>query len=315
MENVTGIHHITAMAGDPQKNLDFYAGVLGLRLVKLTVNFDDPGTYHFYYGDGLGRPGTLLTFFPWPQAAPGRAGVHQVGAVSLAVPQGSLGYWLHRLMEKGVAYSGPFEREGAQVVAFKDPDGLQLELVATPHAPEAAAWEAMLVPAEHAVRGVHAAQMWVLRAGPSVRTLEAMGYRVKAQRENVTVMVPEGGFGAVEVREAGGFLAARGGVGTVHHVAFRVPDDDAELALREKLLGLGLRVSEVRERQYFRSVYFREPGGVLFEVATDTPGFTADEPFEALGSSLKLPPWLEASRAQIELALPKIAHPGAEVRA
>jgi glyoxalase family protein len=315
MSTVQGIHHITAMAGDPQKNLDFYTRVLGLRLVKVTVNFDDPGTYHFYYGDGLGRPGTILTFFPWPGALAGRAGVHQVGVISFAIPQEALGFWTHRLLEQAVKFEGPLQREGLSLLRLKDPDGIQLELVATPAAPHAAPWPDAPIPAEHAIRGFYSAQLWVLKAEASVQMLESLGYKVVGQTGNITHLAPTGGFGRVEVREAGRFLAGREGVGTVHHIAFRVPDDAAQLELRERLVQQGIRATPIRERQYFRSIYFREPGGVLFEIATDTPGFTLDERFETLGTSLKLPAWLEPNRAQLELSLPRIELPGIEVKA
>ncbi|MER3554701.1 MAG: ring-cleaving dioxygenase [Meiothermus sp.] len=305
---MNGLHHVTAMAGDPQKNLDFYTGVLGLRLVKVTVNFDDPGTYHFYYGDGLGRPGTILTFFPWPGAVQGRAGVHQVGVISFAIPQEALGYWTHRLLEQGVKYDTG-QREGLSYLSFKDPDGIQLELVAAPAAPEATDWLGAAVPAEYALRGFYSVQMWVLKAGESVRLLETLGYRVAGRSENITTLEPESGLGRVEVRETGQFLAGRGGVGTVHHIAFRVPDDGAQGEVRQGLMHQGIPTTAVQDRQYFRSIYFREPGGVLFEIATDIPGFTADEPFEALGTGLKLPEWLEANRFQIEAVLPQVRLP------
>ena len=314
MSKVTGIHHITAMAGDPQRNVDFYTGVLGLRLVKVTVNFDDPGTYHFYYGDGLGRPGTIITFFPWPDAQSGRAGVHQVGLISYAIPQAALGYWTQRLLEKAVPYKTE-GRDGLTRLVFKDPDGIGTELVAMPVAPEAAHWPEAPVPAEYAIRGFYSAQMWVLRAEASVKLLETLGYTKVGQSENITQMAPQDGFGfgRIEVRESGQFLAGRGGVGTVHHIAFRVPDEAAELELRQTVMHTGIPATTVQERQYFRSIYFREPGGILFEIATDVPGFATDEPFETLGTSLKLPEWLETHRAQIEQSLPKIRVGGVEI--
>lgn len=312
MSKVSGIHHITAMAGDPQRNLDFYTGVLGLRLVKTTVNFDDPGTYHFYYGDGLGRPGTIMTFFPWPDAQRGRAGVHQVGLISYAIPQEALGYWMQRLLEKAVVFTTE-QRDQLTRVVFKDPDGIQSELVALPSAPEANHWPDSPVPAEYAIRGFYSAQMWVLRAGESIKTLQTLGYRQVGQAENITVMEPSSGFGRIEVRESGQFLAGRGGVGTVHHIAFRVPDEVAELEVRQTLMAQGTPTTAVQERQYFRSIYFREPSGVLFEIATDVPGFATDESFETLGTALKLPEWLEPQRSQIELVLPKINRPNLKV--
>lgn len=307
------------MAGQPQRNLEFYTGVLGLRLVKVTVNFDDPETYHLYYGDGLGQPGTILTFFPWQRALAGRAGVHQIATISLAIPLESLGYWMHRLLEKGVGYEGPQRREipgpsgleEVKVLALRDPDGIAVELVAAPGVPASRHWAGAPVPEDYAIRGLFAAQMWVLRAEPSVRLLEGLGYRVLGEVDTITYLgLPgaEASLGRVEVRETGQFMAARGGVGTVHHLAFRVPDDETQQALREQLQRQGVRVTAVQDRLYFRSIYFREPGGVLFEIATDVPGFTYDESFEQLGTDLRLPGWLEPARAQITQKLPAIPY-------
>ncbi len=319
MHKVSGLHHVTAMAGQPQRNLDFYTGVLGLRLVKVTVNFDDPETYHFYYGDGLGRPGTILTFFPWQRALAGRAGVHQIAIISLAIPLHSLGYWMHRLMEKGIGYEGPLRREipgpeGLQEVkalALKDPDGISVELVATPSVAATQDWVGAPVPEEHAIRGIFAVQMWVPQAEPSLRLLEVLGYRRLGQVDTIRYLGPSqasGPFGLVEVRETGGFMAAKGGVGTVHHLAFSVPDDETQQALRAQLQKSGVRVTAVQDRRYFHSIYFREPGGILFEIATDIPGFTLDESFENLGTGLCLPGWLEPVRAQILQKLPSITY-------
>jgi glyoxalase family protein len=319
MHKVSGIHHVTAMAGQPQRNLDFYTGVLGLRLVKVTVNFDDPETYHFYYGDGLGRPGTILTFFPWQRALAGRAGVHQIAIISLAIPLNSLGYWMHRLMEKGIGYEGPLRREipgsvgseEVKVLALKDPDGITVELAAVPNVAAMQNWAGAPVPEEHAIRGIFAVQMWVPQAEPSVQLLEVLGYQRLGQVDAISYLGPSqasGPFGLVEVREAGGFMAAKGGVGTVHHVAFSVPDDETQQALREQLQKRGVRVTAVQDRRYFRSIYFREPGGILFEIATDIPGFTLDESFENLGTGLCLPEWLEPMRAQILQKLPSITY-------
>lgn len=319
MYKVYGIHHITAMAGHPQRNLDFYTSILGLRLVKVTINFDDPETYHFYYGDGLGRPGTILTFFPWQRALAGRAGVHQVAIISLAIPLHSLGYWMHRLMEKGIGYEGPQRREipgpdgpeEVKVLALKDPDGITVELVAAPSVPAFQYWAGAPVPQEYAIRGIFAVQMWVPRAEPSVRLLEMLGYQMLGQTDSISYLGPSqesNSFGHIEVREIGNFMAAKGGVGTVHHVAFGVPDDEIQQALREQLQKRGVRVTAVQDRQYFRSIYFREPGGILLEFATDIPGFTHDESFEDLGTGLRLPNWLEPMRAQIMQKLPPITY-------
>jgi glyoxalase family protein len=314
--NITGIHHVTAIAGDAQTNLNFYRGVLGLRLVKKTINFDDPETYHFYYGDGLGTPGSLLTFFPWSaRAQKGRGGVHQANLISLAIPTASLGYWTHRLIEKGVKATGPVERNGSSVLSFQDPDGIALELVTTDVSPAAVQpWKDAPVPADYAIRGIHSVQLWVLERKHTVDLLQKLGYEVLPElaedntesSNNITRLTPKRGFGLVEVRETGQFLAARGGVGTIHHIAFRVPDDAAQAVARQVIMQENLNVTTVQDRHYFRSIYFREPGGVLFEIATDTPGFATDEAVEQLGESLKLPAYLEPQRAYIESVLPKL---------
>jgi catechol 2,3-dioxygenase-like lactoylglutathione lyase family enzyme len=315
MPDALGIHHVTAIAGDPQRNADFYAAVLGLRLVKRTVNFDDPGTYHLYFGDELGRPGSILTFFPWPDGVRGRQGTGQTAAVALAVPPDSIGYWVGRLVAHGVAYTGPDRRFGQPAIAFDDPDGLPLELVGDPRATTVAAWAEGPVPAEHAVRYIHGVTIWVDGDPGSAALLEAaLGYR-RTEEEDARVRYEAGkGSGAVDLRRATGFWRATGGVGTVHHVAFRAEDGAAQLALRERIAGLGAAVTPVVDRQYFESIYFREPGGVLFEVATDAPGFATDEPADRLGTSLKLPPWLEPSREEIERILPPLYAPAPAAR-
>jgi glyoxalase family protein len=309
------IHHVTAIAREPQRNLDFYAGILGMRLVKLTVNYDDPGTYHFYYGDELGRPGTLLTFFPWTGSRPGRQGVGQINGVGLAVPQGSLGYWLERLLTRGVKFEGPTRRFGEQVLAFMDPDGLMLELVATPRVSGVDGWRDGPVPVEHAVRGVHGVTIWEDGdAGSAAFLTGTMGYAIRAEEAN-RVRLESGSDGpgtVVELRRAPGFWRGTDGAGTVHHVAFRAPDD-AEQATRQRgLREMGVQVTDVRDRSYFRSIYFREPGGVLFEIATDGPGFTLDESPPELGTTLRLPPRLETLRERLEVALPPLRLPHAE---
>ena len=321
MSRLLGIHHVTAIASDPQRNIDFYAGVLGLRLVKRTVNFDDPRTYHLYYGDETGTPGSLVTFFAWPGAHRGRPGPEQVGVTSLAVLPSAIGFWVQRLLRYGVAHEPLARRSfgGRQesVLALRDPDGLLLELVGHPGAearPPGAS--APGVPPEHAIRGVHAATLWVEDGGPTERALaETLGFRPVAERENVRRFeTGAGGPGTfVDVRTVGGFLRAQEGPGTVHHVAFRAADDAAEMAVRERVVAAGLSPTEQLDRSYFRSVYFREPGGVLYEVATDGPGFAVDEPVESLGQALQLPPQYEPRRAEIEAALPEIHVPRAGI--
>ena len=309
-----GIHHVTMIAGDAQRNLDFYAGVLGMRLVKKTINFDDPGTYHLYYGDEAGTPGTLLTFFPWPHARRGREGAGQLNLVSLAIPEGSLGWWLQRFVQQGVAHEPLATRFGERVLAFRDPDGLQLELVGSAAAARTPGWAGGPVPAEHAIRGVHAVTLWSDAVATTAAFLQgAFGMQRVATEQGVTrwrAASPDGDrVGTMlDVRDVSGFWDGAMGAGTVHHVAWRVPDDASELALRTRVLGAGLGATPVIDRKYFHSVYFREPSRSLFEIATDAPGFTVDEPLATLGESLVLPPWLEADRERITAALPPL-HP------
>ena len=308
------IHHVTAIAREPQRNLDFYAGTLGMRLVKLTINYDDPGTYHLYYGDDLGRPGSLLTFFPWTAGRPGRQGTGQTNGVGLAVPPASLGFWIERLLSRGVKYEGPTRRFEEQVLAFADPDGLLLELIATPRVSQVQGWRDGPVPAEHAVRGVHAVTIWEDGDAGSADFLTAtMGFRAKGEEENrLRFESAQDGLGTVvDLRRAPGFWRGTDGVGTVHHVAFRAPDDAEQQARQEQLRRLGVGVTDVRDRNYFRSIYFREPGGVLFEIATDGPGFTVDERPEELGTTLVLPPQYESMRQRLERSLPPLRLPHA----
>jgi len=311
----SGIHHVTMIAGDVQQNVDFYAGVLGMRLVKRTVNFDDPNTYHLYYGDESGSPGTLLTFFPWPGARRGGEGAGQFAAVSLAVPPASLGFWLERLVRHGVAHDALATRFGERVLGFRDPDGLRVELVASAAAASVPGWADGPVPAEHAVRGVHAMTLWTAEPEATALLLEGpFAMRRVGVEERTTRFAPaapaSSGIGtALDVRDVSGFWEGASGAGTVHHVAWRVPDDASELALRARVRDSGLGTTEVIDRKYFHSVYFREPGGALFEIATEIPGFTVDEPLATLGESLVLPPWLEPERARIAAALPPIALP------
>ena len=312
MSTALGIHHISAIAGDAQQNVDFYAGVLGLRLVKKTVNFDDPRTYHLYYGDEQGSPGSLLTFFPWPGSRKGRAGVGQVAVTSLAVPPGSLGYWIERFVVYGVEHELVSKRFGDSVLAFRDRDGLQLELVATASAEGRGSWTGGAVRPEHAIHGVHSVTLWEHSLEETERVLtEVLGFRRLGTEESTTRFTLGGGGAStiVDVRVVGGFLAPIGGAGTVHHVAFRAGDDAAELELRARFVALGLHPTEVIDRQYFHSVYVREPGGVLFEVATDAPGFAVDEDPSSLGTALTLPPQYESRRAELEALLPELHAP------
>ncbi len=283
-----GIHHVTAIAREPQRNLDFYAGTLGMRLVKLTVNYDDPGTYHLYYGDDLGRPGSLLTFFPWTGGRPGR---------------------------RGVKYEGPVRRFDERVLAFPDPDGRLLELIATPRVNLVDGWRDGPVPAGHAVRGVHAVTIWEDGdAGSADFLTRTMGFRAKGEEENrLRFESGHDGLGTVvDLPRAPGFWRGTDGVGTVHHVAFRAADDAEQKVRQEELKRLGVGVTDVRDRNYFRSIYFREPGGVLFEIATDGPGFSVDQLPAELGTTLKLPPQYETMRERLERSLAPLRLPHAE---
>ena len=310
-----GVHHVTAIAGDPQRNADFYVGLLGLRLVKKSVNQDDPGTYHLFYGDALGHPGTELTFFAWPGGQPGIKGIGQVVTVSLAIPPVALDYWARRLRSAGVNITGPFSRLGEDVLSFSDPDGLDLELVAgadTGHRALWSPWQDGPVPPEVAVRGVHAVTLKENRPDPTARFLTGtLGYRLAEEAEGrLRFRVGEGDSGAVldllpQVERRG-----RVAVGTVHHVAWRTPDAAEQQEWWTVLSALPVALSPIIDRFWFRSIYFREPGGVLFEIATDGPGFTVDEPAETLGGTLILPPWLEPQRAEIEAVLPPLRSAG-----
>jgi glyoxalase family protein len=285
---MSGIHHVTAIAGKAARNLQFYTQVLGLRFVKKTVNFDDPGTYHLYYGDRIGHPGTILTFFPWEHAAPGRGGVGFTHQTSFRIPASSIGYWTHRFVDKGVTHELPEKRFGETVLPFTDPDGMSLALVGTAGAESEPAWDGSDIPAEH--------------------TRDVLGFKDAGRDGPLTRFhATETVGGIVDIREAKGFLAGRQGRGSVHHIAFRAADDASQAAMAEKLVAVhGLHPTQQMNREYFRSVYFREPGGILFEIATDQPGFAVDEPVESLGHDLKLPPFLESRRKEIEAVLPEL---------
>ena len=314
MAPIPGIHHVTAIAGDPAGNVAFYAGVLGMRLVKKTVNFDDPGSYHLYYGDESGSPGTITTFFPWPGARRGRWGTGQVGTVSFAAPQGSLAWWSERLKQHGVkAERG--ETLGEERLAFEDPDGLRLE-IATPPAAHGRPWSRGPVPEEHALRGFARVTLAVAdHEGTAALLTEAMGFRPVAESSQRFRFAAGDGIAAqVDVLEVPDAGPGRIAVGNVHHVAWRAPSEAEQLGWRERLADHGVDVTPVLDRQYFRSVYFREPGGVLFEIATDPPGFATDEAPDQLGTALKLPPWLEPQRARIEAVLPPLGEVPGHVR-
>jgi glyoxalase family protein len=304
---MSGIHHVTAISGAAERNLDFYTHVLGLRLVKKTVNFDDPGTYHLYYGDEHGTPGTILTFFPWAHAAPGRLGTGEAQETAFRLPAASLGYWTQRLVEKGVPHALE-KRFGETVLTFIDPDAMRLALIGVAGAEGEGAWREGAVPAEHAIRGFHGVTLLLADAAPTARVLtDVLSLREIAREGALTRYQADAALGGhVDLREVGGFPRGKLGRGSVHHVAFRAADDATQAAMAERAVALGLHVTEQKDRNYFRSVYFREPGGVLFEIATDDPGFTVDEPLASLGQALKLPRFLEPRRAELAAKLPPL---------
>jgi glyoxalase family protein len=308
-----GIHHVTAIASDPQRNLDFYAGVLGLRFVKRTVNFDDPSTYHFYFGDEIGTPVTILTFFPWPGARRGRVGVGQVGTTAFAVPEGSLASWRERLSSHGIRAVDGGVRFGEEVLGFEDPDGLPLELIATAWAGEVPAWQQGPVSAVMAIRGFHSVTLLQRNAAATAEVLAGplafVPGAAEGSRHRYTAAAP--GVGSVaDILVVPDGAPGMSGAGTVHHVAWRAADDASELEIRERVIGAGLHPTPVIDRNYFHSVYFREPGGVLFEIATDNPGFAIDESVDHLGEQLMLPHQYEEDRTALVNILPKLVLPG-----
>jgi glyoxalase family protein len=304
-----GIHHVTAIGGPAVRNLDFYTRVLGLRLVKKTVNFDDPGTWHLYYGDEAGRPGTILTFFPWQHAAKGRIGPGETGETAFRVPLGAIGFWMHRFLEKGVQHGAPEKRFGDTVVTFKDPDGMPLALIGSAESAGDAAWATADIPAEHAIGGLHAPTLLLRDAAATASVLtDVLGFAPAGEEDGrARFRAGEGAGGLIDLKSVGDFPPGRLGAGSVHHIAFRARDDSEQAAMVTRLAeNHGLHTTEQKDRNYFRSVYFREPGGLIFEIATDAPGFAVDEPQDGLGGSLKLPPFLEARRAEIEAVLPEL---------
>ena len=309
MHGIEGLHHVTAIAGEPQTNINFYTGVLGLRLVKRTVNFDDPTTYHLYYGDGQGHPGTIMTFFPWPRAPRGRIGAGQLTVTSFAVPEKSLPYWREHLRNRSVEFQETTSNFGQETLFLRDPDGLQLELVSTSNADPDRVWERGPIPTEHAIRGFHHVTLSEHGYERTASLLtETWGFRHIAKEGNrFRYAVANGAPGTiVDLVCAPEGPSGRVGVGTFHHVAWRTATGEQQVQWRDTLTKLQYDATPVIDRQYFHSIYFREPGGVLFEVATDPPGFAIDEPVESLGESLKLPMWLERYRSEIEKALPPI---------
>ena len=339
-QGVLGIHHITAIARNPQRNIDFYSGLMGLRLVKLTVNFDDPTTYHLYYGDSLGHPGTILTFFPWSEAPTGHRGTGQVTTLSFLIPSGSMTYWIDRLKNNGISFVGPSERFGDEFVSFHDPDGLMLELI-SPSSTDSQGlrrqlpqldnniWKESPISKEYAIRGFHSATLSEEGYERTASLLaDTLGFKLVARdnkEDRFRFGIMEKNNISQEIGSStedssspsiGSFVdvvcqpeISRGyvGIGTVHHIAWRVANDRHQIDLRKRIVDQAkLNPTPVIDRTYFHSVYFREPGGILFEIATDPPGFAIDERPEDLGKQLKLPQWLEPVRAKLEGLLPAL---------
>ncbi len=312
MANILGIHHVSAICGPPQENVDFYTGVLGLRLVKLTVNYDDPSAYHFYYRDYLGTPGTLLTFFPYPEGHPGRPGSGQATLISLGVPSDAIAYWADRFKRRDVDFDRPVSRDGLESIRFRAPDGLQLELVTSTRSAAPAPLLEGPIPWAKAIVGMESITLTEREPGPTRAILEnILGFKLISESENRLDFAVEGGGSgktlSLSIDPDG--PVGRQGRGAVHHIALRATDEAGQIEDRIQVVNQGLHASTILDRSYFRSVYFREPGGVLLELATDTPGFTVDEPVERLGMSLMLPERLEEYRVQIQRALEPLRLP------
>jgi glyoxalase family protein len=313
-KTIAGLHHVTAIASDPQRNLDFYVGLLGLRFVKRTVNFDDPGSYHFYFGDNRGTPGTILTFFPWPGAPRGIRGTGQIEATAFAISSESVGYWLERFKQHQVTAERTAPRFGEEVIRFVDPDGLLIELIASSSPARIEPWPDSPISAEHALHGFHSVSAALEGYERTARLLtDSFGYRLIAESGNrFRFASPDDSAPGriVDLLCMPDTETGRVAAGSVHHIAFRAKDEAEQLKWREQLVELGYNVTPVIDRTYFHSIYFREPGGVLFEIATEPPGFTLDEKLEELGTHLRLPSWMESARSQIKEVLPPIHVPG-----
>ena len=306
---ICGLHHITAISGPPQRNLDFYAKVLGLRFVKRTVNFDDPSVYHLYYGDEAGTPGTVLTFFPWERLGRGRPGVGEASLTQFAVPASSLPFWRTRLEANAALVSGPAEQFGEETLLGEDPDGLKFALVVLADEDQRAPWTTESIDREVAIRGFHGVTLTLADPAPTAALLEgALGYEALGQEAGTQRFVAPNAPHAriVDIVALPDGQRALQGRGSVHHIAFAVADRAAQLAARERLVAAGYGVTPVIDRNYFYSIYFRSPGGVLFEIATAEPGFAVDEPVAELGHSLKLPSQHEHLRPELEQILPPL---------
>lgn len=308
-DRILGLHHITAIADNAKRNLQFYTDTLGVRFVKKTVNFDDPGTYHFYFGDEHGTPGTILTFFPWEGIGRGNTGTGMATEIGYSVPAGSLDFWADRFAAKNVVHGPVAERFGELYLPFEDPDGLKLNLIVPKNADNRSGWETAEVKAAHATKGFHSVVLNLRSIGPTANILtDVLGYKFLEQEGNrhrfITDAVQEAAI--IDLIESPKESAGKGGGGTNHHIAFRVENDEVLMQFRDKILKKGLNITQKINRDYFFSLYFREPGGVLFELATNNPGFTVDEPLDQLGQHLKLPVQYESIRADIEKVLPAL---------
>ncbi|MET0636509.1 MAG: ring-cleaving dioxygenase [Chitinophagaceae bacterium] len=308
-DRIKGIHHITAVAGDAQRNLDFYSKTLGLRLVKKTVNFDDPGTYHLYYGNEQGEPGTILTFFPWKHVKQGMTGTGMATEIGYSVPAGSLEFWKERLSNAGISSSDINKSFGEDYISFRDPDGLTLKLI-VPQTPDTRTpWVNGGISEENALKGFHSIVL-TLNDGKQTAAIltDVFGYKLVNKEGNTSRYTTDAieGASVVDIIEIPDGRPGTVAGGTNHHVAFRVKDEKTLMEYRAKISSLGFNITPKIDRNYFYSLYFREPGGVLFEIATDNPGFAVDEKLEELGSNLKLPEQYEGRRTDIERVLPKL---------
>jgi len=314
MDPIKGLHHVTAVTRDPQRNVDFYRNVLGQRFVKKTVNFDAPDTYHLYFADETGTPGSVLTFFGWPTMKRGIRGTGETTAVAYNIPTGSMGFWHSYLKSKGIDLLSVEQRFGVDVLPFDDPDGMRVELVASGASPDIRHWADGPLPQEHALSGFHSVTLWLDQLEPTTDLLTLqMGYTFTGQEGDRYRFT--GGRGVLgttldishhPARPEDAPAEAVFGAGSVHHIAFRIPTDEMQLEYQSALRAAGHDVTPVIDRKYFHSIYYREPGGVLFEIATEPPGFTGDEPVDALGEKLVLPEWFEPNRREIEQGLPPI---------
>lgn len=307
-DSSNGIHHITVMAGDPQQNADFYIHSLGMRMVKKSVNQDEPGIYHLFYGNATGSPGSGLTFFPLPMARQGKPGLGEAVKVAFSVPEESMSYWVERLGEQGIEFEGPYDRFGQQAIGFHDPDRLQLELVFEKQAGQLPGWDKGTVPADHTIRGFRGTTLRLKETEPTAEVLKhVFGFEEAEKSGNARHFTTDAPIGGSVIIEEGEDKPNANGRGIIHHVAFRAKDGEEQRAMREKVMEMGLYPTQIIDRHWFHSVYFKSPGGVLFEIATDGPGYDVDEDPDKLGQQLILPPWLESRREKIEQRLPEIS--------